>query len=296
MLALAAPSHAPAQPSPEVLQALPPVIEELRREEERSRAEADGGRFDRIFQELERQLAASEAAAEAAIAADAAGADPAAALRPVAALEGRTPPLPRLAASVQTVSPRTTAYGRLIARWDPTVAADGPRPSRALALAAATAWEAELTALRREPIIQVEVGALAHAYARLGEPAAARRAADLDPREGPLARLEVLAEAQAWDEAADLAARTTADEVAAALLREVQLEYEAEKAARSPARARLAALLPETDGAPDPAQIRQEAEAGLAQAREQLAAAARRWADEVTARRIEARLARDAAP
>lgn len=296
MLAVA-PAGAGAQPAPrdetpsrEVLEALPPVLEELQREDARRRAEANDGEFEKLAQALERQAEAVEAAINAAIAAEAAGAAPQDALRPIAALQGRSAPLPRLMWDIQTVSPRTMAYLWLTGRYERASPSEGPRPSQALALAAAVAWEAELAGLRGDPMLMFEVERLAKAYAALGEPAPARRVVDLDPRLGPVVRIGLLADARAWDEAADLAARTTVDEVAATLMAERTLEYEAEKAGRSPARARLAALLPQFDGKPDPASLREEAVDALESARHQLVDQARQTAGEATAARIEARL------
>lgn len=290
--ALAQPSPGVPEPAPPpaVLEALAEAMKELEREDEQRRAEAGEGRFAKLEQAWTRQVEASEAAVNSAIAAEAAGAAPGEALRAISSLEGRSPLLPRLMAQLQTVSPRTFAYSRVVSRWDPEAPAEGPRASKALALAAAAAWEAELAGMRQDPIIQVEVATLADAYARLGELAAARRVADLDPREGPLARLDVLTAARAWDEAADLAGRTNVDEVAAVMMRQEQLERAYEKAERSPAEARLAALLPSLDAGPDPAGIRQVAQSHLEQGREDLLKAARRWADAATAKRVEARL------
>lgn len=287
-LGLALSHGARAQPSPETLEALGAVVEERRAESQQPRPNQD---IDRVFAELERQMEASDAAVRAAIALDAAGASPEAALRPIAALEGRTPLLPRLAAAIQTLSPRTFGYAGLVARHVAPSPEDGPAPSRSLALAAAAAWQAELARFPRDPVAVSEVGRLAGAYARLGEAAAARRAVDLDPRPDPLVRLGLLTEARAWDEAADLAVSTTVAQVTAALLTEAEAEYRLDRSRRTAAEARLASLMPQFDNKPDRARLAEEAEAQLSGARDALVAAARNWADAATADRIEARLA-----
>ncbi|MCR5874623.1 hypothetical protein LRS10_10855 [Phenylobacterium sp. J426] len=287
-----APGAPSSAPSPAAVEALSEVLDNLQRQDQQRRTAAGADHPDRLFAELTRQLEASDAAVDAAILAEASGHAPAAALRPIAQLEGRTPLLPRLMADMQTVSPRTVAYAQLVARSLDKAPSDGPRPSRALALAAADAWKAELARLRSDPIVQVEIAALANAYARLGELQAARSVVDFDPRDGPLARLEVLTAALAWDEAADLAARTDAPAVAAAMMRAEEAERAAERDRRSAAEARLAALLPGFDQAPDPADIEALAAVHLAQAREELLEAARTSADPATVQRIEERLAR----
>ena len=265
-------------------------MEEVLREQEQRRAAGTldpGALFDRFTREHQ----AADDAVEAAIRAEASGIDPAAALRPILALEGRMPIMPRLMAEMQAVSPRTVAYAALIARWRGVESPEGPRPSRALALAAADAWKAELVALRPDPIIRVELAPLAGAYADLGELQAARGVADLDRGVGPLGRLSILTAARAWDEAADLAAQIDVRQVADAILRAMQAERQAERAARSPAEARFTALFPDLDRAPDPAEIEAMAAGWVAQAREDLLTAARASADPATARRIEQRLA-----